>query len=180
MSEIPDYSAFVEVDGTDALKKLHQLGNEMAQATKNVERLEKELAVAKKRVVDLSETEIPELMDSVGLESFTTREGIPFRIKKSVFASITKANHFKAMKWLDENGHSTLARRHVIVEFSKEQEEDATLLTKALGLKYEDVDQVAKVHPSTLRGWAREQLEAGADVPLDLFGIHTKRIAKIG
>ncbi len=182
MTDEVDYSGAVTPDSTDALAELSRLGTALTQAQANVKELETSLALAKKEVVNLSETQIPELMDEVGLTRFTTREGIPFKVSDQVFASITKAKKAAALAWLDNNGHGQIMKRKVIVEFDREQEDAANELTASLVGDYGDDGVLCdkSVHASTLKAWAREQLEAGADIPLELFGIHVRRIAKIG
>jgi len=182
MSQEVDYSGAITPDSTDALAQLSKLGTELTQAQAEQKAFEDRLALAKKRVVHLSETAIPELMDKVGLTRFTTREGIPFKVADQVFASITKAKAAAAHRWLDDHGHGQIMRRTVVVEFGREKEDDARELTAALVAEYGDdgVKCDKSVHTSTLKMWAREQLESGADIPLELFGIHVRRIAKIG
>jgi len=182
MTDEVDYTGHVDPTSTDALADLSRLGGQLVVAQNAVKDAEDKLAAAKKVVVDLAQVTIPELMDSVGLSRFTTREGVPFKIKESVHTHISKANHYAAMKWLDEHGHSQIVKRKVIVEFGLEQEDGATELAADLSNTYGEggVDQTKAVHSSTLRAWAKEQLESGADVPLDLFGIHTRRVAQIG
>lgn len=163
-----------------SLEALSKLGKELADASDVVERIEEHLLEAKKVVSDLADRLIPEVMENEGVERFTTAEGVTFKIDRSVHAHISKDRHEQAMKWLDDNGHGHLMRRNVIIDFDREQEVTARELAAKLAAEYPDVKQVRKVHPSTLRMWAREQLEAGADVPQDLFGIHVRRVAKIG
>lgn len=175
-----DYSEHVDPVSDDTLGKLSRLGSELAEAEEKVEQTEEQLGLYKKRVTDLAEVRIPELMDQVGLSHFTTREGLRFKVVDSVHAHISKANHVEAMQWLDDNGHGPLVKRNVIIEFGQEQEESALELAQELQKKYAGVLQKRAVHASTLKAWAREQLEEGKPFPLKLFGIHTRRVAKIG
>ena len=60
---------------------------------------------------------------------------------------------------------------------------DAETLKTVLGMqpigRLGEVDDVANVHPSTLAAFVREKLREGEELPLDLFGVHRQRIAKI-
>jgi len=72
-----------------------------------------------------------------------------------------------------------LIKRNISVAFSRDQEVIAHELEAQLGARFENVRTDRKVEPSTLRSWIGEQLEAGAEVPLELFGAWEQRVARI-
>lgn len=161
------------------LAMLSGLASDLNAAELEQAKLELQLEAAKKKVTDLSERQIPELMDSLGLKTFTTTSGFKIDVKRTIRASIPAARKDEAMKWLDDNGHSGLIKRSVLVAFDRSQEKEAHKLEAQLSKKFENVKTDLKVEPSTLRSFLGEQLEAGVAVPLDLFGAWEQRTAKI-
>ncbi len=175
-----DYSGHADPVGSDALVELSKLGAALEGAVIVVKAAELELAAALKRVQDLTEKQIPELMDQVGMARFTTREGVLIKLEESVHGYISKDRAAEAYLWLEKNGHGQIIKRNVVVEFGVKQEEAAAELVKSIKDTYPGVQQKKAVHHMTLGAWAREQLENGADIPMELLGIHTRRVAKIG
>jgi hypothetical protein len=174
-----DYSDYVDAPEGDGLAELRRLADELDNAEGEVKRVERELKIAQARVKELSEEVLPAKMQEVGLESLKTPSGFEVEIKESVFAHIAKERAAKAFAWLDANKHGGMIKRTVIVAFNKDQETLAKNLHLELSDKFPGVTEAMKVEPATLKAWAKKRLEAGDDVPLELFGIHTKRVAKI-
>jgi len=175
-----DYTEDIEVSD-DALGQLSELALELRTTQTNVATLELQLKIAKGDVRELEEVQIPELMAEVGMTEFATSGGLKIKVEKKVFASIPKYRMDEAIKWLDDNNEGGMVKRNVIVAFNRDQEEDATTLMTDLAAQYPaGVDQTYSVHASTLKAWARKRIEAGKETPEELFGIHTKEVAKIG
>lgn len=158
---------------------LGKLADQLAQAEEEAAALEAKLANVRARITDLGERQIPEMMDQLGMRTIVTANGFKVDVKSTVRASIPAANKERAMDWLDKNGHGGLIKRNIQVAFNRDQEQLAHELEAELGEKFENVRTDRKVEPSTLRAWISEQLEAGAEVPLDLFGAWEQRIARI-
>lgn len=168
-------------DSDDRLGQLSTLAGDLQTAQDEVAKIESDLAIAKSTVVQLSEETIPELMSEIGMTEFRTEGGFAITVERKVFASIPKYRMGEAVDWLDDNDEGGMVKRKVIVAFNRDQEEAATALAKKLGGTYPaGVEQVYSVHSSTLRAWARKRVEAGKETPEELFGIHTKQIAKLG
>jgi hypothetical protein len=174
-----DYTDYVDAPEGDGLAELRRLADELDEAERELRRAEVALKEAQSRVKELSEETVPAKMQEVGLESLKTPAGFTVEIKEDVFAHISKANEAAAFRWLEDNGHGGMIKRHVIVMFNKDQEAIACNLEHELSDKFPGVTQKRQVHAGTLRAWARSRLEEGDDVPVDLFGIHTRRVAKI-
>lgn len=175
-----DYSNEIE-RSSDQLGELSKLADELHDAEATVAQLEAKLASAKADVVRISEEEIPELMAEIGMDEFKTSTGLSIKLDRKVFAKIPKYRMGEAVDWLDEHGEGGMVKRNVVVGFNRDQEEAATELAASLSEQYPaGVSQDYSVHASTLKAWAKRKIEAGEEIPEDLFGIHTKQIAKIG
>lgn len=163
----------------NSLAELERLAEELDASQREVDNLELKLGRAKEKVRDLQEEQIPELMLPLGQEILKTRGGLVIELKDAVYARISAENQPEAHKWLDENGHSRMIKRKVVVTFEREQGEEARELLQKLRASFPYSREESKVEPSTLKAWARRQLEEGNAVPEDLFGVHVKQVAKI-
>ena len=86
----------------------------------------------------------------------------------------------KDFNWLRENGHGDLIKNQVSLEFGMRQDNEAKALVEELKQKGLAVQQKTSVHPSSLRGFVREQIsELGKDVPAELFGTYVANKTKI-
>lgn len=173
-----DYGDYVDKPEGDGLAELRRLADELEQAQERVAEAEAALKAAQQTAKHLAEEVLPGKMAEVGLEMFKTPSGFTLEIKEQVFAHIAKARAAAAYRWLEENGHGGMIKRHVLVAFNKDQEEAASKLHANLQLEFSGVTQKLQVNAGTLKAWAKRMLEAGEEVPLDLFGIHTKTVAK--
>lgn len=173
-----DYSDYKQASSGGDLAAVSKLAEELREAQTQVEILMEALEIAQKKVTDIAEHQLPELMDAVGLETITTQSGLVVQMKNTVRASIPAARRDEAMHWLEDHGHGAMIKREVSVSFGREQQDDAKKLVSELSGEY-DVKEDRRVEPSTLRAWVAEQLEAGHDLPQDLFGVFQQRQAKV-
>lgn len=161
------------------LKQLSQLANELLGTQERILALEAELAGAQRRAVHLAEHAIPELMEEFGLADFTTDEGASIKVADSVHAHITEEKKNDALDWLDGNGFGGMVKRRVVVGFGKDAEDKARTLAETLDNDGYAVKTEREVHAATLKAWVRRRLEEGEELPMDLFGVHVRRVAKV-
>ena len=176
-----DYSQYSEPTSSDALAQLGNMAVEMTALETKVVEAERALKVAQEDLRIISEKTIPDAMDALGIEEFTARGGLKIRIGEAIRASIPKARQEEAVTWLDAHGFAALVKRKFVVQFGKDEEKWANKFAADLAKRKRQlaVAQDKAVHPSTLSAFVREQLEEGADLPLDLFGVFRQRFAKL-
>lgn len=176
-----DYSEFQEGSADhNMVGTITALAQRAADEAAEVARLEAELDKAKSALKRTTETDLPSLMEELGMANFTTSTGLNIAIKEHVQAHIAKARYPDAVKWLDSNGHSALVKRTVTVAFNREQADAAKHLVDAQRVAGFDAKQEFKVEPSTLKKFVREKLEKGEEVPVELFGVHRYKVAELG
>ena len=107
-----------------------------------------------------------------GLSEFKLADGTKVTVQQFYSASIPKDKVDEAMQWLRDNGHGDLIKNTVSVAFGKGEDTLATDLKKYLGANGNSYEDKTGVHPQTLRAFAREQIEAGQNLPLDTLGIY--------
>ena len=73
-----------------------------------------------------------------------------------------------------------MIKNQVPMEFGMKQDNEAKALVEELKQKGLAVQQKTSVHPSSLRGFVREQIQdLGKDVPVELFGTYVASKTKI-
>lgn len=186
MTQQEDFGAYADYtqaqDDGNALAELSLLADRQAEAALRVAELEKQLEEARGRLRGISDRQLPEKMDELGMEEFKTRSGLHIRIKEAIRTSIPKTRQAEAFEWLRQNGYGGLIKRIVAVKFGKGEDEVAEKLARDLARDLangREVDDTASVHPSTLLSFVTEQLANGVDLPLDLFGVHRQRTSVI-
>ncbi len=171
------YEERTEANPSD-LARLSELADNLAFAKKEAARIEAELEAAQRRVRDIEEGSIPELMDILGMERFRTSSGFEIEVVRQVHASIANERKPVAFRWLEEHGHGGMIKRSVVVSFDRDQEEAARRLQEELRRTYPGVKEERNVHPSTLRSWVSHRLEDGEEVP-EAISVHVVKVAKI-
>lgn len=155
----------------------------LVRRVKDVERAvkaaEDELAFNKAQLRELTEVELPDVMAEVGITEMTLDDGTVVTIKEAVQAAITEANKQAAFQWLVQHGFGSIIKTAVSVEFNAGHRDDAVELANELAARQTEVRLDEKVHPQTLKAFVRERLAAGDEVPMDLFSVFPRNVAKI-
>ena len=142
--------------------------------------LEKDLKSVKEQADKISSEVIPNLLAEQGLSSLKLADGSSVDVRKSYNCTIKKDQMELAYNWLRENGLGDIIKNEVAVQFGKGEDNKAEqLLTLAEQEGYEPT-QKQKVEPMTLKALFRERVEAGLDMPSQLFNIFIKDQTKIG
>jgi hypothetical protein len=152
------------------LNALLALFTQLKKHADAVEELEAKLASEQKRVKELSERDITDMMADLGLKEFTTRDGTKVVVKDEVFASVSKERMPQAVAWLKANNMAGIAKEQVVVE---QNTSTKTLLEEA-GIPFEIQHTI---HPATLKAFAKERVLAESDpsntiqFPRELFAV---------
>tara|TARA_Y100000310_G_scaffold160698_2_gene160480 strand:+ start:3547 stop:4116 length:570 start_codon:yes stop_codon:yes gene_type:complete len=186
MSDTPDFSEFQDdaspaVAGSNELAMLSQLADDQRQAELELAMAEEATAAAKETLAAIAEHRLPELMEQLGMASFTTQSGLSITISEKLRATLPKVRNEQGVEWLEENGHGGSVKRTFVIRFNKGDEAWARKFQRDLNQRKKPVDSVIeqKVEPSTLRALLRRDLEAGVDVPDDIFSIHRQKVSSV-
>lgn len=178
-----DYSEFTEEATQEGdLAALSNLAEQQKHHQDEVERLQRELKKAQDQLKDIAEHKLPELMDKVGMEKFSTRNGLNISIREAIRASMGSGPiKEKNLDWLEAQGHEAIIKMGVEVPFGRSVDERAAAQTLAAELRERGLPAsfARKVEPSTLSALIRELLESGRPVPEEQFGVFRQRTAKI-
>lgn len=178
-----DYTDFREEPSDTAAARILRLAEELDQAQRALAECEEQLRSAQERVNDLAEHRIPEALDELGQRGFTAADGTVVKLEERVVASLPKDEDRRAaaIKWLEDNGYSSLVKRTFTITFGRDDEAWARQFERQMQRRKRPLDVVRKqdVHHSTLAAHIRELLGEGVDVPLETFQAHTIRRARI-
>jgi hypothetical protein len=151
----------------DQVEKLNFLDQE-------VEILEKNLKQKKKDFEYLSGEVIPTMMAEMGLSHLNLMDGSSVDVKPNYSASISIANREKAFTWLRDNGLGDIIKNEILVSFGRNEDNkaaDYANLAKGQGFQ---PTQKMKVEPMTLKALVRERIEAGKEMPTEIFSVFTE------
>lgn len=186
-TEIHDYSEFSrDTDqsrhqiGGNLIAALTDLADQLESAEELVADLEVKLEEAKKAARNLSEHEIPKLLD--GMESkVTLPDKRVIEVTEKIRSSATGDRKIFAIKWLEDHGHGAMVKNQFILDFHKGQEEKVAAFEKILrdsGIHF-NVKKERSIHHSTLEAFVRQSLEDGEAIPLDTFGVYRQKSTRI-
>ena len=166
-----------EQDKTDILDKsenIKSLSNEvqkMESLSKEIEDMEENLKKKKKDLDVISGEVIPTMMSEMGLSQLKLMDGSQIDVKPFYNATITVANKESAFNWLRQNGLGDIIKNEVVVSFGRGEDNKAAKyaeLAKSQGLQ---PAQKLKVEPMTLKALVRQRIEAGEEMPTEIFSI---------
>ena len=157
---------------SDKVIELKNLEDEIANAEKSVSKLKEQAKV-------LSQFEIPEMMEKMHITKLKLKDGEAVEIKRFYSAAILPEHQEKAFQWLRDNDLGDIIKNDVTVTFGRGEDNKASEYANlAKGQGYEPVQKIG-VHAQTLKAVVRERLEAGRELPSDLFKTYAGNSTKI-
>jgi len=156
-----------EVSEIDPISKACQDYLKSEDEINNLELLLK----AKKESLRQQNELIVQLMEERGVRSIKMKDGQSVDIKPFYTGSITKEKQDEAFAWLRDNGYDDIIKNQVVVKFGRAEDDKANQMYTDLANKGFDTDRSVKVEPMTLKGFIREMLENGKELPMETFGV---------
>ncbi len=160
------------LDKTTNINKLADKIKEMQAKQTQLELQEDSVKKTKKDIEHLSGEIIPTMLSEMGLSFLKLQDGSSIEVKTNYSATITQANKEKAFNWLRENGLGDIIKNEISVSFGRNEDNkaaDYAELAKGQGL---EPMQKLKVEPMTLKALVRERMEAGKEMPTEIFNIY--------
>ena len=156
---------------TENIQSLADQVERLENLNQEIEKTEKDLKQKKKNLEHLSGEIIPTMMAEMGLSHLKLMDGSSVDVKPHYSANITIANKEAAFNWLRNNGLGDIIKNEISVSFGRNEDNkaaDYAVLAKGQGFQ---PTQKLKVEPMTLKALVRERIEAGKDMPTELFNI---------
>ena len=169
-----------EKDQQDAMKRTDNIQSLADQVEalefviKNIEGAEDNLKDLKKKRDHISGEVIPTMMSEMGLAELKLHDGSHLKVSTSYKAHISEANKEQAFNWLRDNGLGDIIKNEISVSFGRNEDNkaaDYAELAKGQGFQ---PTQKMKVEPMTLKALVRERIEAGKEMPTEIFGIFSE------
>ena len=160
------------LDKTTNINKLADKIKELQAHQQQLEVQEDTIKQKKKDIEHLSGEVIPTMLSEMGLSFLKLQDGSSIEVKTNYSATITQANKEAAFNWLRENGLGDIIKNEISVSFGRNEDNkaaDYAELAKGQGL---EPQQKLKVEPMTLKALVRERMEAGKEMPTELFNIY--------
>jgi hypothetical protein len=136
--------------------------------SRRIEISEKDL---KKEFERLSGEVIPTMMAEMGLSHLKLMDGSSVDVKPNYSASISIANREKAFNWLRENGLGDIIKNEISVAFGRNEDNKAADYAALAEERGFQPTQKLKVEPMTLKALVRERIEAGKEMPTEIFNV---------
>ena len=144
-----------------------------------VKELDERLKEEKKKLLKMTDEDLPALMTEANSMEFTLLDGSKVTIKPQYGGSIKVDNRPAAYEWLREHGHDDIIKNTVSCQFGR-GEDDLASSFKAFAEKEGYVpNQTEKIEPMSLRAFVKERVENGDEFPMDLFGAYVGQRAVI-
>ena len=156
---------------TDNIQSLADQVERLETLQKEVERTDKQLKEKKKNLDYISGEVIPTMMAEMGLSHLKLMDGSSVDVKPNYSANITIANREAAFNWLRNNGLGDIIKNEISVSFGRNEDNKAADYAALAQERGYQPTQKLKVEPMTLKALVRERIEAGKEMPTELFNV---------
>ena len=157
---------------SDQVVKLKILEDKILKAEDDLKKLKEEADV-------LSGEVIPTMMTEMNISTLKLADGTAVEVKPIYGASISAERKEEAFNWLRKNGLGDLIKNEVTVSFGRNEDNKAIAYANLAAERGYQPSQKLKVEPMTLKALVRERIEAGKDMPSDLFNVFAGNRTKI-
>jgi hypothetical protein len=151
----------------DQVERLESLQTRLELQEDNIKNTKKELE-------RISGEIIPTMMAEMGLAELKLQDGSHLKVSTSYKATITEANREAAFNWLRNNGLGDIIKNEISVSFGRNEDNKAADYAALAQERGYQPTQKLKVEPMTLKALVRERIEAGKNMPTEIFGVFTE------
>ena len=156
---------------TENIQSLADQVERLENLNREIEKTEKDLKQKKKDLEHVSGEVIPTMMSEMGLSHLKLMDGSSVDVKPNYSANITLANREAAFNWLRNNGLGDIIKNEILVSFGRNEDNKAADYAALAQERGFQPTQKLKVEPMTLKALVRERIEAGKEMPTELFNV---------
>ena len=161
------------------LSSVARIADQIVAKQTEVKTLEEDLKKAKAKLLKLTDEELPSAMQELNISEFKLGDGSQVTLKPTYGARISEENREDAFEWLRKRNEADIIKNTVTVRFNREQDNEAKALVDDLILRKMTPEQKSEIHPGTLRSWAKQRIEDGKELDMNLFGVWVGQRAEI-
>lgn len=165
--------------GKRQLQDLTKLTKKYLERKAKMEELEAQLKEAKAEFAKVELEELPNAMEAAGVDEIKTDEGIKVVVKDDLTMSIAKKNKAAAFAWLRNNKLGELIKNTITVALPKGTDAKADELETTIQEAGFTPERSENAHTTSVKAALKKRIEAGEDVPFDVFGIHKVKKAVV-
>ena len=159
---------------TENIQSLADQVQRLEGVLRRIELSENSLKDLKKEHQRISGEVIPTMMSEMGLSELKLQDGSHLKVSTSYRATITEANKETAFNWLRNNGLGDIIKNEISVSFGRNEDNKAANYAElAKGQGFQPTQKM-KVEPMTLKALVRERIEAGKEMPTEIFGVYSE------
>lgn len=169
----------MNVPTDEALSRVAFFAKQQRELEQQVKDADTALKLAQDRLARVAEVDLPDALAACGLAEVKLEDGARVTVAPEYYANISAERRASAFAWLRDQGHGDLIKNQITVSLGRGEDETAHKVKQqldAVGVTYAELENV---HPQTLKAFVREQIETGAGLPQETFGVHIKRVAKV-
>ena len=159
------------MSNTGNIQSLADQVERLEKMNRGIEKTEESLKEQKKQKDHVSMEVIPTLMSEMGLAELKLVDGSVVTVKPNYSASITVANREAAFNWLRNNGLGDIIKNEISVSFGRNEDNKAADYASLAQERGYQPTQKLKVEPMTLKALVRERIEAGKEMPTEIFNV---------
>ena len=163
----------------DSVKSISDKCNQLNTLKKQIEKDEESLTLLKHKARDMEERIIPEMMQEAGVSLLKLSDGSTVEVKPFYAAKIPESRVEEAFSWQRGKGFEDIIKNTVTASFNRGQDNEVSELIKVCEDHGFNYNKKEKVEPMTLKAFVKEQVEAGKELPFDLFGVYIANKTKI-
>ena len=156
---------------TENIQSLADQVKRLQTLQQDIEKSEEDLKQKKKNLEHVSGEVIPTMMAEMGLSHLKLMDGSSVDVKPNYSANITIANREAAFNWLRNNGLGDIIKNEILVSFGRNEDNKAADYAALAQERGFQPTQKLKVEPMTLKALIRERIEAGKEMPTEIFNI---------
>ena len=164
---------------TEGLKTIAEMARAVEAQSTRVSDLEALIKEEKKKLLKLTDEDLPALLHEIGMAKFDLDVGSKIELKPTYGAHIKADNRDAAFGWLRSNGFDDIIKNTVSCIFGRGEDKKAETFIKVAHDAGVPASQKEEVHPSTLKAFVKERVENGEEFPMDLFGAYEGQRATI-
>jgi CRISPR/Cas system CMR-associated protein Cmr1 (group 7 of RAMP superfamily) len=144
------------------LSRLADLAFKQRELENRIEELQAEMKVLNEELGAVSQKDIPELMQEIGIKEFKLTNGLKVSVRPHFSGKVLGEGLFD---WMEANGFADIVKTELVIK-SRRTDEDILqpvyeLLTQ-IGIDFTDKDSI---HYQTLGAWIKEQKTEGGKMP---------------
>ena len=156
---------------TENIQSLADQVERLQTLQREIEFAEDQLKQKKKNLEHVSGEVIPTMMSEMGLSHLKLMDGSSVDVKPNYSATITVANREAAFNWLRQNGLGDIIKNEISVSFGRNEDNKAADYAALATERGYQPTQKLKVEPMTLKALVRARIEAGKEMPTEIFNI---------